>query len=149
MLAEVPSARRGTGYWIASGHLHFRLRNLGEAQAAFGKAVANDPNNTESLLRLALALRFDDSRESFDTAKDLCKRVMQLDPTNAPAYIICGICTHDEDESIGYFKTALALDPDDFWCTVQSGRRNASWGEERCLEATSGSLESGKEGKPE
>ena len=95
MLAQVPSTRRGTGFWIATGHLQFRLRNFGEAQAAFGKALANDRNNTETLLRLALALRLDDSRESsnaWDAPRDLCKRVMQLDPSNIPAYIICGIC---------------------------------------------------------
>lgn len=116
MLAQIPSERRGTGYWIASGHLHFRLQNLGKAQAAFGKAVANDPNNTESLLRLALALRLDDSRKSsnaWDAPRDLCKKVMQLDPTNVAAHMICGICMMPGEE-IGYFKTAAALDPKDF-----------------------------------
>lgn len=130
LLAQVPSARRGTGYWIASGHLHFRLGNSGEAQAAFGKAVANDPNNTENLLRLALALRFGDSRKSsdWDAARDLCKTAMQLDPTNVPACIIRGISTRSDgildyfnDESIGYFKTALALDPDNFGAQYNLG----------------------------
>jgi S1-C subfamily serine protease/Tfp pilus assembly protein PilF len=114
MLAQVPSARRGTGYWIASGHLHFKLRNLGEAQAAFAKAVANDPSNTESSLRLALALRLDDSQMSWDTPRVLCQRVIQVDPTNVPAHIIRGLCTISNEESIGYFKTAVALDPKDF-----------------------------------
>ncbi len=114
MLAQIPSERRGTGYWIASGHLHFRIGNLGEAQAAFDNAVANDPNNTESLLRLALALRFDDSQRSWDAPRDLCKRVIQLDPTNAPAYVIRGLCAESNEEKIGYFKTAAALDPEDF-----------------------------------
>jgi tetratricopeptide (TPR) repeat protein len=118
MLAQIPSARRGTGYWIASGHLQFRLGNYGEAQAAFGKAVANDPNNTESLLRLALALRFDESRKSsdaWDAPRDLCKRVIQLDPTNVPAYVIRGVCaTYGVDKEISDFKTAVALDPEDF-----------------------------------
>ncbi|MDP1561115.1 MAG: trypsin-like peptidase domain-containing protein [Pirellulaceae bacterium] len=113
MLAAVPNDRRGTGYWIASGHVHFRLGSFGDAQAAFGKAVANDPNNTESLLRLALALRFDSSQRSWDAPRDLCKRVIQLDPTNVPAYIICGMCMMP-GEDVSYFKTATALDPDSF-----------------------------------
>ncbi len=119
MLAAVPNERRGTGYWIASGHVHFKLGNFENAQAAFGKAVANDPSNTESLLRLALALRFDGTilRGGKDEiARDLCKRVIQLDPTSVPAYVICGLCTQDAnwDESVGHFKTALAIDPADF-----------------------------------
>lgn len=113
MLAAVPNERRGTGYWIASGHLHFRLGNFDDAQAAFRKAVANDPNNTESLLRLALALRFDANQRSWDAPKDLCKRVIQLDPTNIPAYIIGGMCMMP-GEDVRYFKTAAALDPDNF-----------------------------------
>ena len=129
MLAQIPSARRGTGYWIASGHLHFRLQNLREAQAAFGKAVANDPNNTESLLRLALALRFDDSQNAWGRARDLCKRVMQLDPTNVAAYIICGHCVIDGE--IGYFKTAVALDPKDFSAQYSLGVATLTNGDAR------------------
>lgn len=116
MLAAVPNERRGTGYWIASGHLHFKLGNFDNAQSAFGKAVANDPNNTESLLRLALALRFGGSQRSWDAPRDLCKRVIQLEPDNVAAYIICGMCMEMPSEEIGFFKTAAALDPDDF-CT--------------------------------
>ncbi len=119
MLTAVPNERRGTGYWIASGHVHFKLGNFDNAQAAFGKAVANDPNNTESLLRLALALLLDGSpaREGHHAiARDLCERVIQLDPTSVPAYVICGLCTKHDDwvESIGHFKMAVALDPADF-----------------------------------
>ncbi len=119
MLAAVPNEQRGTAYWIASGHVHFKLGNFDNAQAAFGNAVANDPNNTESLLRLALALLFDGSPawKGHDAiARDLCKRVIQLEPTSVPAYVICGLCTQydDWDQSIGHFKTALALDPTDF-----------------------------------
>ena len=125
MLAQIPSARRGTGYWIASGHLQFKLQNLGEAQSAFGKAVANDPNNTESLLRLALVTIFDDPHDkySWKTPMDLCKRAMQLDPTNAQAYTISGICARhvDFDESVGYLKTAVALDPEDFGAQYNLG----------------------------
>jgi S1-C subfamily serine protease/tetratricopeptide (TPR) repeat protein len=126
MLASVPNERRGTGYWIASGHVNFRLGRFDDAQAAFGKAVANDPNNTESLLRLALALRFDGSpaRDGHNqVARDLCKRVIQLDPTSVPAYVICGLCTQYSDwvESIGHFKMAVALDPTDFGAQYNLG----------------------------
>jgi len=136
MLAAIPSERRGTGYLIASGHLHFKLGNFDNAQTAFGKAVANDPNNTESLLRLALALRPDSSppwKGHDKITRDLCKRVMQLEPNNVAAYVICGLCTRFDnwDESIGHFKTALAIDPTDFGAQYNLGvvmlrhRRNA------------------------
>lgn len=119
MLAAVPNSRRGTGYWIASGHVHFKLGNFDKSQTAFGEAVANDPNNTESLLRLALALCFDGSpaREGHnEIARDLCKRVIKLAPTSVPACVICGLCTKHDDwvESIGHFNMAVALDPADF-----------------------------------
>ncbi len=113
MLAAIADTRRGTGYWIASGHVHFKLGSFDKAQAAFGKAVANDPNNTESLLRLALALRLDANQRSWDAPKDLCKRAIQLDPTNVSAHMICGMCMMP-GEDVRYFKTAAALDPDRF-----------------------------------
>jgi S1-C subfamily serine protease len=113
LLTEVRNERRGTGYWVATGHVHFKLGNFDSAQSAFSKAVANDPNNTENLLRLALALRFDRSQRSWDAPIDLCKRVMQIDPTNVPAYLICGICMMPGDDIL-YFKSAVALDPDSF-----------------------------------
>ncbi len=115
MLEQIPGTRRGTGFWIATGHLHSKLRNRSAAQAAFGKAVATDPNNTEALLRLALALRFDESQRSWDTPRALCKRVIQLEPTNVPARMIQGLSTSINDrDHVGFFKTAAAIDPDDF-----------------------------------
>jgi S1-C subfamily serine protease len=113
LLTEVRNERKGTGYWVATGHLNFKLGNFDNAQAAFGKAVANDPNNTENLLRLALALRFDRSQRSWDAPIDLCKRVMQIEPANVSAYMICGICMMP-GEDISYFKRAAALDPNSF-----------------------------------
>ncbi len=126
MLAAVPNSRRGTGYWIASGHVHFKLGNFADAQSALRKAVENDPNNTESLLRLALALRFDGSpmwKGHDKIVRDLCKRVIQLDPTSVPAYIVCGLCTQYDDwvESIGHFKMAAAIDPADFGAQYNLG----------------------------
>jgi tetratricopeptide (TPR) repeat protein len=49
--------------------------------------------------------------------------VIQLDPTSVPAYVICGLCTQYEDwkESIGHFKTALAIDPADFGAPYNLG----------------------------
>lgn len=113
LLTEVRNERKGTGYWVATGHVHFKLGNFDNAQSAFGKAVANDPNNTENLLRLALALRFDRSQRSWDAPIDLCKRVMQIEPTNVPAYLICGICMMP-GEDIRYFRKAAVLDPNSF-----------------------------------
>ena len=48
MLAQVPSTRRGTGYWIATGHLHFRLRNLGKAQAHSAKRLQTIPTTRKA-----------------------------------------------------------------------------------------------------
>ncbi|MCX7428904.1 MAG: trypsin-like peptidase domain-containing protein [Planctomycetia bacterium] len=115
MMSEIPNTRRGSGFWIANGHVHFKLNNIGEAQSAFGKAVANNPNNTEALLRLALAWRFDhSSSDSWSIAVAMCRRVVTIDPTNVPAHIVLGISSADQGRRVGFFKTAVALDPEDF-----------------------------------
>ena len=117
-LERVPDTRRGSGSWIATGHIHFMLENLQAAQADFSRAVAIDQDNVEALLRLALAYRFsvfsDDSNKSWDATRALCKRVLEVEPTNAQAYCILGITCVSSDETIGFLKTASALDPKNF-----------------------------------
>ncbi len=141
LLEQVPNTRRGGGFWIVSGHLQFKLRNVGAAQVAFSKAVGIDPDNTEALLRLALSLRFDDPRKAdWDTARTLCDRVIQIDATNVPAYIIRGISTIGDSESAGFYKSAAALDPHDFGAQYNLGlallgNRDSSKEAARALEA--------------
>jgi tetratricopeptide (TPR) repeat protein len=47
--------------------------------------------------------------------------VIQLDPTNVPAYVIRGLCATSNEEEIGYFKTAVALDSEDFCAQYNLG----------------------------
>ena len=119
-LEQVPDTRRGLGFWMAAGHVHFALENFGEARAAFAKAIAIDGNSAEALLMLALAYRlsgfrdFADPNESWNTTNVLCRRVLAIDPTNAEANCILGITCVSADQAIGFLKTAATLDPKNF-----------------------------------
>lgn len=117
-LSKIPTSRQGYGYWMAAGHVHYLLGNLPDSTRSYTKAVEHNLTSVEGKLRLAFILSFpiDSDIGKTNRARELCrelsKDVFTLDPTNARAYnIYASNSIYSPAEDIGFFKTAVSLDP--------------------------------------
>ena len=111
---------------LRSGKVYYeKNEDYPKAEEMLRKAVAEEPDNWEAYLYLALALaqqdKFDEAREAFQTSKELVpeeKKRMVTD--NQRSFFVTnynkGITansTRNYKEAVHYFERAVAIDPDD------------------------------------
>jgi len=112
--------------WRMLGRLELAARNLGASDAAFAKALALAPNDSE--LRVDMArLRYVAGQEL--AAVDLSDQAVRLDPANRGALELRGLLVRDAyglEAALPWFEAGLKLRPDDM---VLLGEYAATLGE--------------------
>ncbi|HVC21224.1 MAG TPA: tetratricopeptide repeat protein [Vicinamibacterales bacterium] len=99
--------------YIALGQLYADGGQADRGVTLLKEAAVRFPKNTDILFTLGTIY---DTRKQYADAEGTFQQVLTVDPRNAPALNYLGYMLADRgtrlDESIGYLKRALAIDPD-------------------------------------
>lgn len=99
--------------WFLVGWANRRLGNWKEGEEAFAKAISLGSQETDTFNEMALCqIELDD----LPGARASLERALRLEPENVKIIVNLGALSHrmgKMGEAIGFFKSALVIDPDD------------------------------------
>ena len=99
--------------WFLVGWAHRRLGEWEAGETAFAKAAELGSTETDTFNEMAICQM---ERGDMDAARASLERALRLEPENVKIIVNLGVLANrmgKKGEALGFFKTALEIDPDD------------------------------------
>jgi tetratricopeptide (TPR) repeat protein len=102
---------RSAEIWFSKALVHLNVHEFDEAENAYMKGLAIDPDNGEALLRVSTLLM---KREVYDKAEESLRSAVKFITENPEAWLQLGVCLQAQerwDESVEVLKIASEKNP--------------------------------------